>query len=114
MNCFTTSYKNSVIDSSKNYEIKVKCKPRNRFKKFDFKSYLIEKTRVWDIKTSIFCNYVNDSDELIKQCFEFDFDSSKIHKLVKNEVDEVKTLLSEYYPYLFHAYKYYASQGSFN
>jgi hypothetical protein len=34
--------------------------------------------------------------------------------MVKEEEEDVKDILIEYYPYIIHAYKYYASQGSLN
>lgn len=44
------------------------------------------------------------------ECFEFDFETSKINRLVRDEdLDEIKICLEDFYPYLFYAYKYYVS-----
>ena len=63
----------------------------------------------WRIETSIFSNYRPNTDALVQQCFEFDFESSKIPRLVKDELESVKEVLSQYYPLLFHSYKFYAA-----
>lgn len=47
---------------------------------------------------------------MIDECFEYDFSTSKISRVVKDtEIDEVKEVLRGYYPYLFTAFKFYAS-----
>lgn len=61
---------------------------------------------------SIFKNYQPDNEALIDECFEFDFSSSKIARLVREqEADDVRDTLREYYPLFFHTYKYYASSN---
>lgn len=46
----------------------------------------------------------------MNECFEYDYSSSKIYKLVKeNELSEIKELLRNWYPQIFSTFKYYAS-----
>lgn len=47
---------------------------------------------------------------MIDDCFEFDFQNSKVTRLVKEgEITEVKESLKDLYRGLFHVYKYHAS-----
>ena len=46
----------------------------------------------------------------MNECFEFDFESSKIARLVKEaEVASVREILRKFYQLFFNGYKYYAS-----
>eukprot|EP01017_Pseudomicrothorax_dubius_P005020 TRINITY_DN11162_c0_g1_i1.p1 TRINITY_DN11162_c0_g1~~TRINITY_DN11162_c0_g1_i1.p1 ORF type:complete len:422 (+),score=86.12 TRINITY_DN11162_c0_g1_i1:71-1267(+) len=73
-----------------------------------------EKIRIqWKFSTSIFKDYKKDSDELLRKCFEFDWDCSRIQRVVKNPEQQasVKNLLWEIYPSLKEAYKHYSGLG---
>lgn len=49
----------------------------------------------WDFKKSVFATYQPDTEALLQRCFEFDFDSSKIPKIIKDteELANVKIFL---------------------
>ena len=42
----------------------------------------------WNFFNSIFKEYRADNPELLNECFEFDWDSSKLDKIIKNEDDK--------------------------
>ena len=42
----------------------------------------------WDFKKSVFYPYQPDSEALLNSCFEFDFETSKITKVIK-DYDEI-------------------------
>ncbi len=67
----------------------------------------------WDFKNSIFKDYVIDTDELLRKCFEFDFKCSKIPRLVKNEEDllATKETMHRHYRAYKSCYKAYASMN---
>ena len=70
----------------------------------------------WDFSKSVFGNYQVDSAELVKNCFEFDWKSSKIEKLVKNadQQDNIKQFLLTNFSLMKEAYKYYAALNPIN
>ncbi|CAK65071.1 unnamed protein product (macronuclear) [Paramecium tetraurelia] len=92
----------------------VQCKPREPLAKFDFSPYLNIKKHCWSVENSIFKHFQPDTPSLIDECFEFDFQNSKVTRLVKDtELNEIKDNLKILYRQLFHCYKYHAS-GSLN
>ncbi len=91
--------------------MQVYCKPREEDGQYDLSCLLNKKEPPWSIDKSIFINFQPDNDALIDECFLFDFDSSKILRLVKEEVDDVRETLCEFYPFLFNCYKYYAASN---
>ena len=48
-----------------------------------------EKT-AWDIKKSVFKDYVADNELILSKCFEFDWNCSKLPKLIKDEKEREK------------------------
>ncbi|CAD8117348.1 unnamed protein product [Paramecium sonneborni] len=111
LNVLKTLNKQQLFDK---YMPLVQCKPREPLAKFDFSPYLNIKKQCWSVENSIFRNFQPDTSQLIDQCFEFDFQNSKVTRLVKeNEIIDVKECLKDLYRNLFHIYKYHAS-GSLN
>lgn len=51
---------------------------------FDFSPYLNIASTKWSVETSIFRYFPPDTDKLIEECFEFDYQNSKINRLVKD------------------------------
>jgi hypothetical protein len=99
-----------IIDGDQHFLTQIYSRPREEEKKFDLSAYLNKKNYSWNLEMSIFKNYQPDNEALIDECFEFDFKSSKIIRLVKDqEADDVRETLRDIYPLLFHSYKYYAS-----
>lgn len=61
---------------------------------FDFSPYLNIASTKWCVETSIFRYFPPDTDNLILECFEFDYSNCKVSRLVKEtEVNEVKDIL---------------------
>ena len=52
-----------------------------------------------------------DTDDLIKKCFEFDWNNNKIAKFIKNDSDRenIKNILRDNYRNLKNCYRYYSS-----
>lgn len=65
----------------------------------------------WDFNKSVFAPYIPDSESLLSQCFEFDYDTSKISKVIKDseEATKVKNYLSKVYKYIRECYKYFSA-----
>ncbi|CAD8064944.1 unnamed protein product [Paramecium sonneborni] len=103
-----TEDKQSIMDR---YFAKIFSKPREEEKTFDLTQFSTKTEKFWSYEISIFKNYQPDNDELIDECFEYDYGSSKINKIIKDpiEYNEVKEIMREYYPYIFAAYKFLAS-----
>jgi len=57
----------------------------------------------WDIKKSVFKDYVADHEAFLTKCFEFDWSNSKIHKIIKDnqEKELVKQYLRSIYQHLY-------------
>lgn len=71
---------------------------------------MTRKSNHWCYEISIFKNYQPDNEELIDECFEYDFRTSKIPRLIKDfEVDEIKEILRDVYPFIFNSFKLFAS-----
>jgi len=97
-----------IIDS--NLEINCNLKPRMRPEVYIPAE--IEKEKIpWTIPMSVFKDYKPETDEVLKRCFEVDFETSRIQKVVKkpDELEKVRTLLFNAYKKLKGAYKYYSS-----
>ena len=65
----------------------------------------------WDFFKSIFRTYKPDDKETLEACFEYDWENTKIHKIVKNndELSEVKDFLKDNYKFFRETYKYYSA-----
>ena len=79
------------------------------------KNKIIKPKTPWSFKNSIFyfCgyNYEGESEELINECFEFDFTRCEFNKIIKSEkqIEELKIYLRNYYKNIIECYKYYSS-----
>lgn len=64
----------------------------------------------------MFRDYIADSDALDKRCFEFDWVSSKLPKILEKgkDIAECKEMLRLLYPQLRIAYKYLSCAGIAN
>ena len=80
------------------------------------KIYIPKRKRVpkakpqWKIDRSVFKTYKNENVKLIERCFEFDWNCSKIPKIVKSEEEQekVKKVLRKNYRLIRECYKYFA------
>lgn len=56
----------------------------------------------WDFRNSVFKDYIPDNDIIRAKCFEFDWNSSKIPKIIKDEVElnKVKEFLRVNYKHM--------------
>jgi hypothetical protein len=108
------------------YDGKLTCRPRP-----EIKAYVIESIEAssaleseWSIERSQFANYVWDSNvrimqEVLNNCFEFDWQNSKIHRMIKSTTirDQIKEVVRPYYKYMYElyrkkTYKFYAAIGT--
>jgi len=53
----------------------------------------------WDFKKSVFKDYIPDNEIMLSRCFEYDWNNSKIPKIVKDEkeLEQVKVFLRSVY-----------------
>ena len=75
---------------------------------------LISRARLrtpWDFFKSVFRTYKPDDKDVLEACFEFDWENTKIFKIVKNsdELNQVKDFLKENYKAFRETYKYYSA-----
>ena len=71
----------------------------------------------WHVKDSIwFKEWKLDNEQLLRNCFEKDWKSSKLMNLVKNQAEQekVKELLFTHYRFIKQLYKHYSSWSPFN
>ncbi|KAL4497331.1 hypothetical protein ABPG72_011266 [Tetrahymena utriculariae] len=68
----------------------------------------------WVVEKSIFKDFLKDTEDLIDKCFEFDFNQSRIAKLItdKDDLARVKSILKENYRKIKRNYKLYSSYAS--
>jgi len=66
---------------------------------------------LWDFNKSVFAQYQYDSEAVLHACFEFDWECSKLSKILKvpEEMEAIKAFLKENYKMMREVYKYYAS-----
>eukprot|EP00347_Sterkiella_histriomuscorum_P006983 403350697 len=64
----------------------------------------------WSFFNSVFKDYKQDTIELLNECFEFDWDSSKLEKIIKNEEERLqcKVYLKSQYKIIRETYKFYS------
>ncbi|KAL4496016.1 hypothetical protein ABPG72_015438 [Tetrahymena utriculariae] len=102
---------NSMLFTSQ-YDALFECKPRwpETFFKINF-------TNEWTFEKSIFSTFIRDSDSLISECFEFDWENSRLDKILSQYCtnqqmkDDCKQILKKEYNLIRSVYKYYASLG---
>ena len=65
----------------------------------------------WDFFKSVFKDYKPDNEVLLDACFEFDWECSKIPKIIKSpdELKMLKKFMRSKYKHLRELYKYYAA-----
>lgn len=89
------------------FELKPRAKPRdNMFKK--------EEELPWDFGKSVFREYIADTPELLKECFNEDIEKSKIKELVGKEYSYLYNYLKQHYAYIKDSYKHFASVAWFD
>ena len=65
----------------------------------------------WDFLNSVFAKYKPDTENLLNECFQFDWENTKIEKLMKNDetiILECKNYLRKNYKLIRDAYKFYS------
>ena len=87
------------------------CEPRPG----KIKNKIIKPKTPWSFNNSIFyfCgyNYEGENEDIINECFEFDFTRCDFKKIIKSEtqIEELKIYLRTYYKNIIECYKYYSS-----
>ena len=90
------------------------CRPREVPKEYVQIKQINKKQ--WCIEISLFKDYKFDNEDLLRKCFEYDWNSSKIPKLIKDE-EQLKTskeILRKSYKFLKASYKYYSGISTFS
>ncbi len=65
---------------------------------------------IWTFETSIFRDYARDNEAINKNCFETDWNNSKLPKILRlGEVNKVKEILRAKYAKIRSCYKYLSS-----
>lgn len=64
----------------------------------------------WEFKKSAFASYKHDTPKLIEQCFETDWNRSKVHRVVKDEKERelMKKYMRTIYKHFRNMYKFTA------
>ncbi len=70
----------------------------------------------WTLPISVFAAYKTDSHRLVSQCFEFDWQCSRVEEIVdklggKKLVRRFKAVAREYYVWIKAGYKFYSTSG---
>lgn len=67
----------------------------------------------WKQENSVFKKYRVDNTKILEECFEFDWDCSKVPVMIKNkeEKNRIKILLKEHYRLMRECYRYYAGSN---
>ena len=68
----------------------------------------------WDFMKSVFAKYKPDTDLLVSQCFLFDWEKTRLDKLLKNDSSNllaVKDYVMRNYSYLRNVYKVYSGES---
>ena len=87
------------------------CEPRPG----KIKNKIIKPKTPWAFQNSIFyfCgyNFEGENEEIINECFEFDFKRCEFKNIIKSEtqIEELKIYLRSYYKNIIECYKYYSS-----
>lgn len=106
----TNLNQSETINSHYNMKDTFKCLPR-----VPKQVYMPPKTDLekipWSMKISIFYNYTIDNEYILDDCFEFDWNHSRIFNIIKKqkELDSVKSVLRQHYHLIKEAYKTLAS-----
>jgi len=92
-----------IVCKKKDYEVTVKTQPR-----YPETFFHISKTNLWHRGISVFRDFIPDSEKLDHKCFESDWNTSKLPKLLEKgkDLDDCKHILLSLYPFLRVVYKY--------
>ena len=92
-------------------ETKLHAIPRPKPKMYS--PNVIKQKRIWGIPISVFKDYKFDTDHLFNQCFEFDWERTKIPKLIKDVAQQnaIRKMLRANYRNFREVYKHYSSLG---
>lgn len=75
-----------------------------------------EAAKYWSLKNSLFANFKQDTQDLCRQCFEFDWKMSKIESMLKNVTPGQKSsiygFLRSNYDYIKEAYRCFAGMNA--
>ena len=91
----------------------MKCIPRPGTKDLGIRHKL---RTPWDFKLSVFHSYMDDTAELLDNCFEKDWNRTRVARIVKNETDraELKSYCRSIYKHFREFYKFIAGSDPVN
>ncbi|CAD8071605.1 unnamed protein product [Paramecium sonneborni] len=111
-----------IIDDKNNYKPLIRLFPRSSEKKYVLRRMgnNLKRNQMnyhqWNIEESLFRQqYQSDSEDILTECFQFDWSCSKINRFVKNDYEQMKLkeYLRENYQLIKDIYKFYSSYGYF-
>ncbi|CAK71521.1 unnamed protein product (macronuclear) [Paramecium tetraurelia] len=111
-----------IIDDKNNYKPLIRLFPRSSEKKYVLRRMGNNLKRKqlnyhqWNIEESLFKQqFQQDNEEILNECFQFDWNCSKINRFVKNDYEQMKLkeYLRENYQLIKDIYKFYSSNGYF-
>ena len=78
---------------------------------FRMPDIIVEKE--WTVKESNFKSYKFDTDKLLTRCFDFDWKTTKLGRVIKDKetLARVKEVIRPYYKHIRETYKYLAALG---
>ncbi|CAD8172454.1 unnamed protein product [Paramecium pentaurelia] len=108
-----------VIDQKNQYKPLVKVIPRCLDNKYFLKRFAVDASKqksnliYWQKEQSAFKSYQGDTQDVLDECFQFDWTCMGIQHFLKNEqeVEKVIEIMRSHYPKLKDIYKYYSSFG---
>ena len=110
VNFIPASQKKQIFERISNYQQKVFSHPRQVDPVFNFDKNFKQKQQKyegWKVENSIFRDFKADSPILLKDCFEFDFENSRIKKYIKaEELTVVKEMLFSIYEQIINVFKF--------
>jgi len=62
----------------------------------------------WDFYKSVFRTYRSDTQKMLDDCFEIDWQYTKCDRIIKNDLEEAKEYIKSVWPHIREVYKYYA------
>ncbi|CAD8161725.1 unnamed protein product [Paramecium octaurelia] len=108
-----------VIDQKNQYKPLVKVIPRCLENKYFLKRFAVDASKqksnliYWQKEQSAFKSYQGDTEDVLDECFQFDWNCMGIQHFLKSEqeIEKVLQIMRFHYPKLKDIYKYYSSFG---
>ncbi|CAI2379577.1 unnamed protein product [Moneuplotes crassus] len=91
--------------------ISTTCVPRPVLMKYE-KPEEVKERPPWEFPKSLFASYIQDTAELISECFEYDWSLCNKPKFTMEEEEEIKAVLKKHYWLIKEIFKYQSALGT--